>query len=263
MDPSIVHETHIHRILETEIWKYLPIKTLQQLCLTNKQNYQIYRLTSTWSFLLKRDFDEDDQQAKQKYIKYFKVLNYFTPIFPICTSDALKMTSEIIPREIWHNICIHNKVLTFKTLSTYTILSICRHYRNEQYDSNDSDDSDLDFNTDSDGFDTDNGCYGIDVCYAKKLIDKCENWLNKRYPNVYEDFWNMRHMYEKQLSTKLTMRECFIKYASVPGKVYINKKLVNVNINLDLANTLLCNYHTANKRKMFDEIENLLVSHLR
>lgn len=233
---------HLQRIMEVEVWKYVSIETLQQLCLTNKHNAQIFQNAAIWSFLLQRDFDDISDDAKQKYIEYVEILNYFTPTFPICTFDAIKMISDIIPRRLWDDICTHHKVPTFKVLSTYTIYSIFRNDRG--YESNESDDSDLDTSDDDD-----------DVNHWKLFLYKYENWLNIRYPNVFNKFFTMRDF-------KGSIAKNIPKFAQNPVKIYFKKKSLIVNINLDLVHTLFRNLHYGNKRDIYNQMENLLITEI-
>lgn len=245
---------HISRILELEIWKYLPITTLRQLSLINKRCAQIFLQATTWSFLLYRDFDATSDDAQQQYMKYTRVLNYFAPVFPICTVDAVKMIADIIPRMIWYDIYIDNKATTFNCLSTYTVLSILRN--DEHYQSDESSDSDLDYIPESDD---DDGSKWNEPNQLKALVRKGEKWLNKRYPGVFGKFFEMYHA---RTNRKSTIDYNIHKFGQVPAKVYVGKQRKHVNINLDLIKALLINMHHRNKRKIYNKAENLLISAL-
>lgn len=241
---------HISRILELEIWKYLPITACRKLCLTNKSCASIFSQTSTWSFLLERDFDADADEAQQQYMKYMQVLNYFTPVFPVCTLDAVKMIADIIPRTIWYDIYIDNKATN--VLSTYTILSILRN--DEHYQSDESSDSDLDSLPESD---EENGWN--EPNQLKTLFRKGEKWLNARYPGVFGKFFEM---YKARTNRKSTIDYHIPKFGQIPTKVYIGKQRRHVKINLDLIKALLINMHHWNKRKIYNKAESLLITNI-
>ena len=88
----------MNQMLQNEIWPSLPVPTLLSLCKTNKEYYNICSQNSTWVYLIDRDFgiSYTGDNAQSVYKKYQEILNYFSPVFPIITLQALEFIANFV-----------------------------------------------------------------------------------------------------------------------------------------------------------------------
>lgn len=99
--------------IETEIWKFLPTKDIMKLCQVSSDLRLLCQNNYTWKFLLQRDFNKDYQgeDARSVYIKYKRILDYFTPVYPIITWQAVEIIYQFIPEELWDELIETRKML--------------------------------------------------------------------------------------------------------------------------------------------------------
>lgn len=90
-------------ILKTELWKYCPIRTIKQISQCSKNTSNCILEQNFWSYLCQRDFQEPVGN-REKYLKYLKIVQYFTAFTPQITETTLKMIDRFVPKDEWDNI---------------------------------------------------------------------------------------------------------------------------------------------------------------
>ncbi len=87
---------------EIEIWKKLSINDIRQISQVNINASIIYDDEYFWNYILKRDFNiENVGNSKETYIKFNRILEYFSKYYKIITKRALDIINNYIPRNYW------------------------------------------------------------------------------------------------------------------------------------------------------------------
>ena len=114
-------------VLRTEVWKYLPIKTIKHLSLCGKTTR--CDLQKIWQHVLKRDFHEsvfvpqgvvrvaraqdnapatpgaDEVAAAQDmYLRYNHIVKYFTSFIPMITETTIRIIDKFVLFDEWDQI---------------------------------------------------------------------------------------------------------------------------------------------------------------
>lgn len=112
-------------ILKTEVWKYLPIRTIAQLSKCSKTVRCDPQLL--WRHVLNRDFNESEG-GKDTYLRYYNIIKYFTVSIPTITELAIKVIDKFIPIDEWSlilNEC--NQCIATKVINVNLLLYILNH----------------------------------------------------------------------------------------------------------------------------------------
>jgi hypothetical protein len=95
------------------MWLYMPYQDIINLCQTHPEFRIICQQNRTWRILLKRDFniEYNGNNARDMYMKYNEVIDYFSETFPIITNEAVKIIIEKVPKSLWDNIILREQRL--------------------------------------------------------------------------------------------------------------------------------------------------------
>lgn len=98
--------SQIETLLSINFWQYLSISNLSNFCLVNRQVRENISKPFVWKTLLERDFlyktsnktcNKTYKSPRDKYVKIYKILKYWSPNIPIITQNAIKIIAKFIP----------------------------------------------------------------------------------------------------------------------------------------------------------------------
>ena len=116
-------------VLRTEIWRHLPVKTIKHLSLCGKTTR--CDLQKVLQHVLKRDFNEqqltnESQDAKDMYLRYYKIIKYFTSFIPMITETTIRIIDKYVSFNEWYQIKCGYKDYSYKpkVLNAHLLLEI-------------------------------------------------------------------------------------------------------------------------------------------
>lgn len=133
-NPAHPHETNLELLSQVQIWKYLPIEDIIELCKTKKYMQFMCQNTYMWEYLLKRDFRKEYQgtDAKHRYFKYYRIIKFFTKLFPVITDIALDAIYAYVPETMWDELAqTYTMGEYYEILDTSNLCTLITEYLGE------------------------------------------------------------------------------------------------------------------------------------
>jgi hypothetical protein len=191
-----------------EFWRHLSYEEIHNLCQTNVEFSRICEINIMWQYLLYRDFGivYNENNARQMYLLYKHALDFLSNFYPVITQRALKIFAENVSTTDWNNIkmVVHNRY--YNPILTVTDLVLLVNFaRQEAY------------------FLSRYKQYII----SEKSRDSVGYAANIRL--VYPDY--------DQMLLELEQDRCqqFMTLVSHPTFIFVNKRLMQIGYDYDLA----------------------------
>lgn len=238
----------MNSVLKTEIWKHLPFETILNLSKSDRQLSQLINNNNFWSYILQRDFDRTSENPKNRYLKLYRILRFFSPIIPIITQTTLNLIDEFVPDERWNEI--KSELLEYmyprKIFDAYLLIEVLDTMISKLEAESDQEDE----------YWEEREAEGIDVEQTKliELLENVENGLKGKYPNVV-----MRIIPRRFTRNQVTIDENYYRH---PAVIYVNGLKKYVNIDLDLLTTIIKYGALYGKSVNIGEIEEKLLTEI-
>lgn len=212
----------MNSVLSTEMWKHLPFETILHLAQSNHQLSRLFDDNNFWTFILARDFDTSSSNPKEEYLRYVKLLKFFTSIIPIITQPTLQLIYSQIPPDRWNQL--KRELLEYQYPRTVfdvgLLMQIFETMIGNLEVESDQEEEYYEYRKDE----------GMDEEQEEliQMADRVEAALKKMYPNALDS--TVSGPYRRYPRCPTTVDE---KYYKMPAIIYVKGEKKHVNINLD------------------------------